>query len=401
MGKSYFIWLAVHFVIWVFVLLHIEPSIHNSQLASICLFFIILFILPLFKRKPWIQAALFSIQALTTLIVFYPTDNGLNLYALLVHGLIIAEAVFYLSRWQSFVVMGVQLGSAAWIMIHAILPTSAFTFSVLFYLLVAIAMLYHQSIHRRGLESEKKKDALLDEYRKMKRQLLTEEEQARQDERMLIGHEIHDSVGHKLTALVMQLEAFRLTAAEQDKETIESLKVLAERSLEETRRAVKSFKHKEVGGLQGVIRLIRKLEMESFMNIHFSVKHGAFAAPLTGEQSFAIYRAIQEALTNIMKHSSTREAQVLFESPGGSVFRFEVLNAAPPNPFFQEGYGLKGMRERLEKVGGSLDIVQNERQFIVTGSIRLFERRGSYDQGIISGRSSNGSPRLEGHDRDR
>jgi two-component system, NarL family, sensor histidine kinase FusK len=168
----------------------------------------------------------------------------------------------------------------------------------------------------------------------MKRQLLVEEQQARQDERMLIGHEIHDSVGHKLTALLFQFEAFRLTAAEKDKETVEKLKELAEQSLEETRQAVRSFKQREGSGLQGVIRLIRKLEMESFMKIQFSVKHGAFAAPLTGEQSFAIYRAVQEALTNIMKHSSTREAQVIFESPGGSIFRFEVINSAPHNRYF-------------------------------------------------------------------
>ena len=196
---------------------------------------------------------------------------------------------------------------------------------------------------------------------------------------MLIGHEIHDSVGHKLTALIMQFEVFRLHAEDKDKEKIAYLKQLAEQSLEETRRAVKSFKQTEVGGLQGVIRLIRKLEMESFMKISFSVKHGAFAAPLTGEQSFAIYRAVQEALTNIMKHSTSREAHVMFESPGGSIFRFEVFNIAPSHPFFQEGYGLKAMRDRLEKVGGSLEIDHTDRHFVVRGSIRLVERRGSYD----------------------
>ncbi|WP_245864827.1 sensor histidine kinase [Terribacillus aidingensis] len=212
----------------------------------------------------------------------------------------------------------------------------------------------------------------------MKRQLLVEEQKARQDERMLIGHEIHDSVGHKLTALLFQFEAFRLTAAEKDKETVEKLKELAEQSLEETRQAVRSFKQREGSGLQGVIRLIRKLEIESFMKIQFSVKHGAFAAPLTGEQSFAIYRAVQEALTNIMKHSSTREAQVIFESPGGSIFRFEVMNAATYDPYFQEGYGLKSMRERLEKVGGSLEIAYEAQRFLVRGTIRLADWSG-YD----------------------
>jgi len=85
---------------------------------------------------------------------------------------------------------------------------------------------------------------------------------------------------------------------------------------------------------------------------------------------------VQEALTNIMKHSSTREAQVSFESPGGSIFRFEVINKSTFNPFFQEGYGLKAMRERLEKVGGSCEIIHDEQQFIVRGTIALIERGG-------------------------
>lgn len=80
-----------------------------------------------------------------------------------------------------------------------------------------------------------------------------------------------------------------------------------------------------------------------------------------------------------MKHSSTREARVMFESPGRSIFRFEVINQTTSNYHFQEGYGLKAMRERLEKVGGSLDVTQDEHQFRVKGVIRLIERGGQYD----------------------
>ena len=377
MKKSYFVWLAIHCVVWAFAFLEFSQGLSESRLAGMCLFLIILFIIPLFTEIPMMQTVLFCIQALTTLVIFYPIDHELNPYVFLIQALLIAEAVFYLSRLKSLAVIGVQLGCTAWIVIESNLTSSQLAWSGLFFLLLGIALLHYQNMYKRETELRKKYDALLDEYRRMKRQLVTEEEQARQDERMLIGHEIHDSVGHKLTALLMQIEAFRLTAAKKDKEKIQNLKEIAEQSLEETRRAVRSFEQKEVGGLQGVIRLIRKLEMENFMKINFSVKHGAFAAPLTGEQSFAIYRAVQEALTNIMKHSSTREAQVIFEMPGGSIFRFEVSNRLTAlNPFFQEGYGLKAMRERLEKVGGSLDIVHDDSQFAVRGSIRLTERSG-------------------------
>jgi len=379
MKKLYFIWLAIYCTVWAVTFFEFSSNVTEGQLTGICLFLLIIFILPLFKEKTILQTALFSIQALLTIMIFYPINNVFIPYLFLIQSLIIAEAVYYLPRLKSLIVLVIQLGSLTWIVIKANLTTSQLLWCSLFYLLVNLAMFHYQSLHKREIEKQKKNDALLDEYRKMKRQLVTEEEQARQDERMLIGHEIHDSVGHKLTALIMQLEVFRLHADDKVKEKIENIQELAQQSLEETRRAVKSFKQQEVGGLQGVIRLIRKLEMKSFMKINFTVKHGAFAAPLTGEQSFAIYRAVQEALTNIMKHSSTREAHVMFESPGGSIFRFEVTNLMTSNTDFQEGFGLKAMRDRLEKVGGSLEIDSDERQFIVRGSIRLIERRGLND----------------------
>ncbi|MBC5638328.1 sensor histidine kinase [Ornithinibacillus hominis] len=379
MKKSYFIWLAIYGVVWVFAYLAFPSGINKIQLTSMCVFFIILFILPITANKPIWQTILFSIQALTTIGVFHHMGSMFNPYVFLLHALIIAEAVFYLNRLKSFIVIGVQLICAFVIMMEANLSTTILVWYGLLYSLIITALFYFQTVHIRENELSKKYDVLLDEYRKMKRQLMIEEEQARLDERNMIGREIHDSVGHKLTALLMQFEAFRLNAVEQDKEKMTTLKELISQSLEETRKAVKSFKQPEVGGLQGIIRLIRKLEIESYMKIHFSVKHGAFAAPLSGEQSFAIYRAVQEALTNIMKHSSTREARVMFESPGRSIFRFEVINQTTSNYHFQEGYGLKAMRERLEKVGGSLDVTQDEHQFRVKGVIRLIERGGQYD----------------------
>ncbi|QGH35923.1 sensor histidine kinase [Gracilibacillus salitolerans] len=377
MNKTYFMWIAIHCLVWPLAFWGSDLHLSLQLLASFCLFLIILFIIPLFSEKPLIQTVLFSIQALTPLIIFYPVDHQLNQYLLLVQALVIAEAVFRLSLLKSVLVMLVQFAGLLWLLTQTTLSTYQLAWYALFYILVIIGLLYFQFVKRSEIEVKEKNDVLLDEYRRMKRHLVTEEENARQDERMLIGHEIHDSVGHKLTALLMQLEAFRLNADEKDKEKVEKLKELAEQSLEETRRAVKSFKQNEVGGLQGLIRLIRKLEMEKFMKINFSVKHGAFAASLTGEQSFAIYRAVQEALTNIMKHSSTREAHISFEAPGGSIFRFEVVNPAKTNSFFQEGYGLNAMRDRLEKVGGTLEIHHDERQFAIRGSIRLMERRGS------------------------
>lgn len=154
----------------------------------------------------------------------------------------------------------------------------------------------------------------------MKRRIVTNEKAARQEERTQIARDIHDSVGHKLTALLMQLEVLRMQADEQLAPRVTELKELARESLEETRSAVKSLKQPETGGLTAILNMIRKLEAEQFMRVHFTVQHGALSAPLRASQSFAVYRAVQEALTNLMKHSESKEAFITFEAPGAGSF---------------------------------------------------------------------------------
>lgn len=219
------------------------------------------------------------------------------------------------------------------------------------------------------MDLEARHEAIFSEFRDLKRRAVSEEELARQEERVLIADEIHDSVGHKLTALIMQLEMFRLQTSENERERVESLKELANESLDETRRAVKSLKANDTGGLPGILRLIRRLELENMMHIHFAVKYGAFSAPLTGEQSFVIYRSVQEALTNIMKHSDAKEAEITFEAPGGSIFRFEIRNPSTGTDSYLEGFGLSQMRQRFEKHNGGMKVYQTEGHFIVISGV--------------------------------
>jgi signal transduction histidine kinase len=212
----------------------------------------------------------------------------------------------------------------------------------------------------------------------MKRRLISDEQLARQDERAQVGRDIHDSVGHKLTALLKQLEVFRMQTEDTEVDSrLQVLKELAKESLEDTRNAVKVMKQNETGGLSAILRLIRKLEAESFIRVHFSVKRGALSAPLNNEQSIAVYRAVQEALTNIMRHSKAREAEITFEAPGGGIFLFEVINPIIAEKSFREGFGLQSMRERIEHAGGRLEIIQYDDRFVVHGTLSMLDKRGA------------------------
>lgn len=370
----YGLWLLMNFLVWPLALFYTNQPIIDmiGAMFGTTLYFIIFFILPLFQWKPKLLVTLLSINGLLAILILYPTgDTGFNPFLLLVITLNIAEGFYRLSFWASVIQWCVVIMGLFVALFFSEFYLNVFLFIIIYMVLLLTGLVFYKKTKDRNSDLEVRYDVLLSEYRGVKRRKASEEEITRQEERMLIAHEIHDSVGHKLTALLMQLEAYRIQAPEQEKEQVQSLKQLASESLEETRRAVKSLKTSEPGGVAGILRLIRKLEMESFMRIHFTVKHGAFSAPLTGEQSFAIYRSVQEALTNIVKHSRAREAQITFEAPGGRVFRFEIANPIHSQTGYNEGFGLTAMRERLEKFGGELDVFQTEEQFIVRGSLEI------------------------------
>src|SRR5690606_3792719 len=192
--------------------------------------------------------------------------------------IIAGKAVYRLPVKGALLIGAVLLAGA---LLQSLAGDSGITpFFLLFYaLLLSAALVFFRRSYIFEDDLQERNEALLSEYRKMKRRLLTDEQAARQEERTQIARDIHDSVGHKLTALLMQLEMFRLQAEGNAAEQLEELKSLAKESLEETRSAVKTLKHDEPGGVTAIISLIRKLEAENFLRIQFAVKHGALSAP--------------------------------------------------------------------------------------------------------------------------
>lgn len=231
--------------------------------------------------------------------------------------------------------------------------------------------------------------ALLSEYRGLKRVSAASADAARAEERIAVARRLHDSVGQRLTSLLMQLEVARLGAgSEEESRRAGDLKRLAQASLDETREAVNALTEDELAGMPALLRLIHNLEVESAMQIEFTVGSGAMSVQLDRGPAVALYRAVQEALTNAMRHGSSRRAKVTVEVPGGRLLRFEVVNdvaGTRPTRFgtegaagsdaaglsFRPGFGLTSMRERVEDAGGQLEIVSGPVQFRVRGSFPL------------------------------
>ena len=242
-------------------------------------------------------------------------------------------------------------------------------------LTVAHAVFYlfigFQAVILNQMQSERKEqytiyEQLLGEYRILKRLHFRAEENARIQERTRIARDIHDSVGHKLTALIMQLE---MKSIQENSDAYENLKKIAKDSLEETRLAVKTLQTTESEGISAVVHLIRKLEAESHLLVQFTLKEGVLSIPVTNQMSIVLYRVIQEALTNIMRHGETGNAHITLGKSAIGDIQFEIRNPLQNPKPFTIGFGLGNMRKRVEEMNGRVSIHQTENRFVISGTI--------------------------------
>lgn len=346
------------------------------------LFFSLYFILPLVRKNLFLHNAALYLLILLTVLTFYASPfYG---FVFLIFIILAKEAADHFNSRQLTGIIVVQY-------VAAILPDLLQErYETVFYstlLAIAVGFLFRLWVqtNRKAEQQRSVYEELHLNYRQIKRDLVSNETLVRQQERAQIAREIHDSVGHRLTALLMQLEVSRLQAADPElKGKFQSLKELAQTSLDETREAVKTLASEHTTGLPAIMQLIRKLESESHVRVTFVVQAGALSAQLSNQQSIVIYRAVQEALTNMMRHSSARQAQIEFTLVGERYFRFTVSNPHERTKPIEEGFGLKSMRERIEQIGGSLVLTEGVHQFKLTGTFPLEKGETTYGINTIS-----------------
>jgi signal transduction histidine kinase len=182
------------------------------------------------------------------------------------------------------------------------------------------------------------------------------------EERMRIAREVHDVVGHSLVAITLQARAGlrRLSRSpERAGEALREIETLAARALEETRTAVATIRggtdvtalHPQpmLADLPDLVESMRGPELD----VHLAVD--PVAHELAAHLQSVAYRIVQESLSNAAKHARPARTDVRI-THAGEVLTVEVTDDSPnAAPAAGEGSGLRGMRERAEQLGGSLE----------------------------------------------
>jgi signal transduction histidine kinase len=180
-------------------------------------------------------------------------------------------------------------------------------------------------------------------------------------ERQRLARDMHDVLAHSLSGLVLNLESARLIAERGDidpkvADAIGRAHRLAKTGLEEARRAIGMLRDDALPGPQRLAELACDFEGDTGVACCFNVN--GEQRELGSDSRLTLYRVAQEALTNIRKHACPDRVEIrLAYEQAGTRLTIEDLRSSDQRPPAGDGtgYGLTGMRERAELLGGRLD----------------------------------------------
>jgi signal transduction histidine kinase len=219
--------------------------------------------------------------------------------------------------------------------------------------------LLEQSIRDNAIELERMVDLRTSELRRLSSRLMTMQD----EERRRIAREIHDGLGQELAAAKMILDGI---LSKDTSPTMRRASVDASELVDRAIKQVRTISHllhppllDEVGLVSALRWYLEGLSERSGIEIRLEVKPSDLGR-LKPDIETAIFRIIQEALTNMFRHSGARNGSVsLLEADGrivvtvrddGKGIEEQVIQLRPDSV----GVGIGGMRQRVSELGGSL-----------------------------------------------
>jgi two-component system, NarL family, sensor kinase len=210
-----------------------------------------------------------------------------------------------------------------------------------------------------------------------------------EDERRRLARELHDGLGQTLTALTNQLERLQQKldggdAGELTARVADSVE-MARLALKETRELSRLLRPPVLDdlGLPAALSwLTRTLEQRTGLRAELALD--GLEDRLDPDVETLVFRLIQEALTNVLRHSGADRARVAVARAGG-LLELHISDSGRGfdpeetliEPETASGSGLRGMRDRLELFGGRLDVTSApDRGTVISAVVPLLEAAG-------------------------
>ena len=190
----------------------------------------------------------------------------------------------------------------------------------------------------------------------------TLEQLAASQERNRLARELHDTLAHSLSGVTVQLEAVQ---ALWDVEAANARRILDQAlqstrsGLTEARRALQSLRAsplEDLGLALAVSDLAESVAARANFKLDLDVQ--SHLENISPEVEQCVYRVVQEALTNVARHAEARLVRVVLTRENGELMLTVADDGHGFDPVTVNGthYGLRGLRERAEMIGGTLEV---------------------------------------------
>jgi len=295
----------------------------------------------------WQRVLVLAIMSLSVFAMSYFTRSAL--------GVILATIVAGILPWllPRLFAMGWLLGIALVFSIWAaILPQFGWAYALPQLMMTLGLMLFAYAASLLALNQLKARDELRRVNSELRATQTLLAENTRIAERVRIARELHDLVGHHLTALSLNLEVASHTAGGKAKEHVDRAGSIARLLLSDVREVVSDMRRDDRVDLREAIRELASGVPEP--EIHLDIPD---RLSLTDpKRAQILLRCAQEVITNAVRHARARNLWIRLTADEDGL-RLEAVDDGCGAAELIPGNGLRGMRERIKELGGRLEIV--------------------------------------------
>ncbi|HEX3027856.1 MAG TPA: sensor histidine kinase [Clostridia bacterium] len=267
--------------------------------------------------------------------------------------IIVSIAIVVAAFVKYYTLIEVALSSEKYYNMPFVVSYIFFTFMI--FITIAIFFNYSRALSEEKSKLDEMNRKLTDVNRLLEQKNEIIKELTIFEERNRIARDIHDSVGHNLTGLIMNLD-FCEKLAEKDpakvKEQISVNRNIAKECLAEIRKSIQALKPvslEQLPLIKSIEEIVAASKQKFKIDIKLKVKGEIYKTP--PEFNIVVYRAVQEAVTNSVRHgkATTVEIEVAY---GRSELSLFIKDNGKGAEKFQPGNGLKGMLERVRELNG-------------------------------------------------
>lgn len=308
---------------------------------------------PLVVRRWWPVPVFFVVSAAGA--AYTQVASGLTPVVAVAFSLYMVAVTVPRPAWEPTLAIGLVSGTGAFLAVSGALPSTA---HLRIYLPGILLLGCAWTIGR-----------VVQDSRQRNVQLAAQQvARAVSDERLRIARELHDVITHSVGLIAVQASVANHVAATRPEETQAALRVIEDvsrQTLVDTRQLLGVLRPAGDGtapdpnltpqpGLSEIPRLVEQTESAG-VEVDLAIVEAASVPPDVG---LSVYRIVQEALTNVRRHTTGARCRVRVDADDAEV-RVEVLDDGSPTTATTgapSGRGLLGMRERVSLHGGALDV---------------------------------------------